>query len=522
MYSLLLVEDERIEMELLEHYVPWKEMDIRVVGTAKNGKEALLRLETFAPDIVLTDVRMPIMDGLEFARRARQLNKDIKIVFLSGHNEFQYIKEALSVEAAGYLLKPIDMEELRDLMEAVKKKCEEDDLIRRNLDTAKERLMTKWLVEKDVDTSRDLADQLFKLSLPLPSHAAYAVAYITLDQAFGSQNQHRYSRLSLIEALQSLVAEDFDYIMAVEFEEQAIGLILMSQDKPFAAADKAYWEKVLHGLSASLDNCRLTIALSDEGQSVEALPGLYRQAKKRNEWKFYLGTGKVITPSDAVETTAVQIKAEGYAAELCRALTLADEPAMKAVIVEFLSRLRQERIRKNGVISHLLGLLGEVEHEFSSLLVNTSGSMLFINHWEQLSLLPSIDELEQYVLEVCSQIIAKIRSRTDTQAQKLLHTITELIQTRFSTSLTVEEIAKEVYLSPNYVRTLYKEAAGETILEAITRYRMQEATKLLANKGMKVHEVARAVGYENVSYFCSVFLKHKGCTPNEYRKKMIW
>ncbi|GGF71645.1 hypothetical protein GCM10010912_15970 [Paenibacillus albidus] len=521
MYSLLLVEDERIEMELLEHYVPWKEMDIEVAGTAKNGKEALLKLESLAPDIVLTDVRMPIMDGLEFARRARQWNKDIKIVFLSGHNEFQYIKEALTVEAVGYLLKPIDMEELRDLMETVKKKCDEDDLIRRNLDTAKERLMAKWLMEKDGNARREWADQLFKLSLPLPSRATYAVVHITLDQAYGSQGQRRYPRASLIAALQSTVSGDFDYAMGVELEERAIGLILMSH-KPPAAADKSYWEEVLYSVSPSLDAWRLTLAVSDEGESVDELPQLYRQAKKRSEWKFHLGTGRVITAGDALETTDTEIKPEGYAAELCRALTLEDEPGMKTVIAEFISRLRQERVRRNGVISHLLGLLSEVEHEFSALLVNTSGSMLFMNHWEQLSQLPSIDDLEQYVLEVCRQILAIIQSRSDTQPQKLLHKITELIQQRFSTPLTVEEIAKEVYLSPNYVRTLYKEAAGETILEAITRYRIQRAIELLASKHLKIHEISRSVGYENVSYFCSVFLKHKGCTPNEYRKKLIW
>ncbi|WP_042166990.1 response regulator [Paenibacillus gorillae] len=128
MYTVLLVDDEAIELEMMEQYVPWEQAGIRVVGTARNGKEALGKLTELKPDIVVTDVRMPIMDGLEFGRRAKQIDKSVKIIYLSGHNEFQYIKSALNIEAAGYLLKPIDMEELLVLLEKVKKKCEEEQL----------------------------------------------------------------------------------------------------------------------------------------------------------------------------------------------------------------------------------------------------------------------------------------------------------------------------------------------------------------------------------------------------------
>ncbi|MBW7460413.1 response regulator, partial [Paenibacillus sepulcri] len=141
MYKILLVDDEKMELQALTDCVPWSDMDIRVVGTAKNGREALELTQQLLPDIILTDVRMPIMDGLEFARRAKGLHKQISIVFLSGHDEFQYIKSALAVEATGYLLKPVDLDELAQLMEKVKLKCQEARLAARSESLAKEKLL---------------------------------------------------------------------------------------------------------------------------------------------------------------------------------------------------------------------------------------------------------------------------------------------------------------------------------------------------------------------------------------------
>jgi two-component system response regulator YesN len=96
--------------------------------------------------------------------------------------------------------------------------------------------------------------------------------------------------------------------------------------------------------------------------------------------------------------------------------------------------------------------------------------------------------------------------------------IGRIIAERYHLPLTVEEIAKEVYLSPNYIRTIFKEKTGETILDHLTKIRINRAADLLKDKSLKVREVAHAVGYENVSYFCSIFQKHRGSTPNEFRK----
>ena len=127
MYQILLVDDEWLELDTLEKYIPWSQMGFKVAGTARNGREALTLLEkmeeggTF-PDLLLTDVKMPLMDGIELGRQVRAKYPDMQIVFMSGYHEFEYVRSALVLEACDYILKPLSMEELKKTIDRVKEK----------------------------------------------------------------------------------------------------------------------------------------------------------------------------------------------------------------------------------------------------------------------------------------------------------------------------------------------------------------------------------------------------------------
>ena len=132
MYRILLVDDEWLELDTLENYIPWEEMGYQVVGTValrllgemeERGVQGQETEESALPDVVLTDVKMPVMDGLAFSKILHDKYPDMQIVFLSGYNDFEYVKSALAVEACGYILKPLDPEELKSTMEKVREKC---------------------------------------------------------------------------------------------------------------------------------------------------------------------------------------------------------------------------------------------------------------------------------------------------------------------------------------------------------------------------------------------------------------
>ncbi|WP_309121217.1 response regulator [Paenibacillus sp.] len=510
MYSILLVDDEKLELETLERYVDWNAMDISVAGTAANGKEALQALESCRPDIVLTDVRMPIMDGLEFARRARQLRKQVKIVFLSGHNEFQYIKAALNVEAAGYLLKPIDLEELEALMERVKRKCEEDRLAAQGEDWAAEKLLLQMIRESDPARLKERAEQLAMLASGLSAGAELLTAAVTIDADGGTAPPPEWLR-----TLQTELQASFARSIVAELAPGAYAVASQAKPGMRLEADRAYWEALRRRLEPLAgDGAALTIGLGAVGRGIERLPESYRTAKLANEYKFYLEPGRVIVPEDCGPLAPLEADVEAYAAELVGAVRRGETPAAAPLF----ALLRDRRIRRNEAGHAAIRLLTAVEHEFSALLAGGDQELLFADHWKELSALTSLGRIETYVLRYAERVASLIKERDADRSRQVADRIVRLIGERYHLPLTVDDIAKEIYLSPNYIRTLFKEKTGETIHEYLTRIRMGRAAELLKDKSLKVHEVSHAVGYENVSYFCSVFYKHKGSTPNEYRK----
>ncbi|MBW7458328.1 AraC family transcriptional regulator, partial [Paenibacillus sepulcri] len=144
----------------------------------------------------------------------------------------------------------------------------------------------------------------------------------------------------------------------------------------------------------------------------------------------------------------------------------------------------------------------------------------FNSEWIIMNDCTTLEEIEAHILHVCSTLAMALADKDKDRHQHVARHVQEIIDRSYSTSLTVEEIAKEVYLSPNYIRSIFKDKTGKTILEAITDRRMERASMLLSDKSLKIHEVAGRVGYENVSYFCSVFQRTTGMTPNHYRKQI--
>jgi two-component system response regulator YesN len=162
-----------------------------------------------------------------------------------------------------------------------------------------------------------------------------------------------------------------------------------------------------------------------------------------------------------------------------------------------------------------------VEQHFSALRKESGFSTLLAGDWKTISDLETMEEIEDYVRDVCRTILARMEEKDRDRNLNVVRKMIEIIDQSFHKPLTVEQISKEVFLSPNYIRSLFKEKTGETVLEYLTRKRILHAEELLHDKSLKIHEIAAASGYENVSYFCSVFQKYKGITPNEYRKKLL-
>ncbi|RED55711.1 response regulator transcription factor [Cohnella lupini] len=522
MHSILIVEDEAIELETIEHYVPWEKLGITVAGTARNGKEALGKLAELKPDIILTDVRMPIMDGLEFGRRAKQIDKNVKIIYLSGHNEFQYIKAALNIEAAGYLLKPIDMEELFALMEKVKKKCEEEQLAGQGEDWVREKLLVRIIREPDPEKRGEWVGKWEQSLSDIGASREFAVACVTFDApAAYPASAAQDSGLAFAdrtEWFRSIAKETLANFVIAEVEQNAQYVWYPRKNGSGAAvAESSFWERLLERAEGSFDTV-ITIGLSDSHVGFDRIWEACRQARACNDEKFYRLGGAVITPADLKPTKQTDEDREQTAVKLVSAIQSGDAEEVNRQIGSLFATFREERINRNYALRAVIRLLSAIEQHFSALLAGSLKERLLVDDWREISAMSSCAHILAYVEYFCEELRTAAGERDVDRNQNVTDRIGRIIAERYHLPLTVEEIAKEVYLSPNYIRTIFKEKTGETILDHLTKIRINRAADLLKDKSLKVREVAHAVGYENVSYFCSIFQKHRGSTPNEFRK----
>lgn len=519
MYNILLVDDERLELEAIAEYVRWEDMGIAVAGTAKNGREALQKMSLCKPDIILTDVRMPVMDGLEFARKAKQLNRHVKIVFLSGHDEFQYIKAALAVEAVGYLLKPIDHEELAAVMQRVIRKCEEDKQLLGSAEGLKERLVRSLAFETDEDSRRDWIQKIERLPRPLPLTGRYAVAYASIHpKTAGTRPAELFADIQ--RELERQGANHYAWYLD---EERFCAIYYLRPTSVPVERDeaKAFWEALSEAFK-SRGAATLAVGLSGEGRHQLELHDRFEEAKLAHSSRFYDGDRDVHAYSLFESAENPTVDPSAAASGIGSSISYGRLDEIDRQIAGFLAPYAANRTPREIIVSDTAHLLSELERQYAPLLEATEGARERQEaNWKKIMEPDSLSELRALLSAWCRALAGMIEARDKDKHMPIVQRVMEAIDVRYSQPLTVEQLAAEVYLSPNYIRTLFKEKSGETILEYLTKVRIKRAAELLKDRSLRVHEISKAVGYENVSYFCALFQKHRGVTPNDYRKKLL-
>ena len=526
MYTILLVDDERLELDTLQNFVPWSEMGFEIAGTAKNGKEALAKIGDLLPDVVITDVKMPIMDGIEFAAIARGLLPHLKIVFLSGHDDFLFVKSALHVEAMGYLLKPLDRGELRDLMEKVKLKCAEEQRVKLSSRALAIQYIKDLLSEKDERIQKSKTEEILSLNLePLASKTGkFIFSLITIDE-YAALSRYVPDGPSLIVRIES------------EIERLASGrgalIVSLSERQHLAISANEPTEDVLpwyRGLGALSQ--WVTLCSRPRPEKLERLSDLFRSLTElRDRHVLLYGAGHLIVadeesaerialPSspaagqetilsvDALHANIRQGKPQEAAAWIRDYFSsLAVEEAGASIeSVEQASLRLLDRIYGAHVTAHL-GIQEKMEDKAALI--------------GKLSIIESVPYMEQTIRKTVLKLIECIAEQETDKHAVTVGQLKKLIAEQYAQPLTIEYLAERVFMSPNYLRTIFKEHTGSTVLEYLTQVRMERASEMLRSSALKIHEISAKVGYENTSHFCAIFLKRTGVTPNQYRKQTL-
>ncbi|GLX66113.1 response regulator [Paenibacillus glycanilyticus] len=545
MYKLLVVDDEITVRTGLQSYFNWSSFGIEIMGEADDGDVAFEMIQQETPDLVLTDVRMPNMDGITLARLINERYPQVKIIFVSGYDDADYLKSAMKLSAVDYIFKPVNLEELSSVLRHVVSNLDEQRAEQRRKEELQVRLKEGMPVLREKFLlslmgsniqNRDIRERVEFLELCLPEEASYWVIVISVDDLPGVMSvRSERDRQLLWYSIHNICQELIDSHMGgYVFEHQTgeFAGILRKSDEGEEAGDAA---EVLLELAGQIrDNLErwlkisVTIGISDRVTGLSNLSSCYRQAREAVNHKWYLGKNRVIT-MNSLETPEQENGSASrhefaYDEELISALKAANAEKLKEVldtIFADLNRNRPDGLKYGrNVCMQIFLAAGQLllELNMQSEELESAESAVWESLLDRETLGEMRDILEAYLLAACERIGEK---RTGKVAN-LVERVRAIIDRDYADgSLTVTDIGREVFLTPTYVSLLFKQETGQTVGEYMTQVRMERAKEMLRDPQYKFYDICYAIGYTDPSYFTKLFKKTTGVTPSGYREKYV-
>ncbi len=536
MYKLVIVDDEPSVVNGLGTYFDWTAYGIELVGTADDGDKGLALIKEVGPDIVLTDVKMPSMDGIAMSTEIRRILPDAKIIFISGFDNAEYLKSALKVHAVDYIFKPISRKELHTVITRVLTSLQEETKAKELVNEMQVKLTEslpllreRFLLSVISDSFKEekVRERIRFLNLPLLDAEAYIVMVVVIDdlsQVMDSRSERdkqllSYAALNIIQELmdktkrgvvfEKVAGEYVGILMqGPEMEGEEDGLLILAA----AVRDNlSRWLKL-----------SVTIGVGEYVNKLSELPLSYKQAREAASQKWYLGKNQILTVDSLQSVENKHYRLAETAEQVLAAIKSGDNAGLGRELDEIfdsMSRSRKEGFRYGRNISQQLILLStRVLLELNAL--NGDWEAKETEAWEMVLRQETIQDLKKHVSSYLDEVCSCVREKRSGRTGSVIDRIQRLIHERYAENLTIVEIAEGVFLSPTYVSLLFKQETGETLFEYLTKVRIEKAKELLRDPRNKFYEVCHAVGYADPSHFSKLFMIMTGFTPSAYRDQL--
>lgn len=505
MYKVLLVDDEPMIREGLRTLLEWESLGYEVVDTAANGKDALLKCEKHELDLIIVDIRMPEMNGLELIKAIRESGGNMHVLILSGYADFEYAKQAIVQRIDGYLLKPVDEDELMDYLNSLKKELDLEYEARRQRQEGRQ-----GNVEEDL--KQLLAEGSQSGSLPRLRENLNGTEYELLLLKTHERSDEDTAGTAQIKRGLCERLEQAGIGLAFNMEPYLLILLNKSLGSERLRRDVyAMIADACEGLAADF-----TVVTGGKAAGCEDIPAAYQKALDRMKQRFFLESGKIAQEELLLPGGSEESKPDltGIAEKLYLALEIVNRDAIRQLIEETAESVKAAGYGESEIKAAFVELVSAVLDKLSS-----KRPELPVRDYRMR--IPEIFREYRYssLIRLVTAIIEEIadsldNSSTDKQIKRMI----DLIHRNYKENLKMETLAELFNYNSAYLGKLFKQVTGENFNTYLDKVRMDQA-KILLEQGLKVYQVAEMVGYANVDYFHSKFRKYVGCSPSVYRKK---
>lgn len=535
MYKVMLVEDEIPIRNIISRIIDWNQLGFDLVHEADNGQVALEYIEENPVDLVITDISMPFMDGMELCRQIRKTHPNMTIIILTGYNEFDYAQKAIDLNVSNYLLKPITRDSFTEKLEKIKIEMDQRFADKRNLEflrkqyeKSKELIINKYLMNLILGYSQsDFSMSEDELGLDLKADS-YRVGVMTIKNGHESDNEYwGEDRLLLDFAVYNLAKEMLGQIgQDIIFfgPDNRICMIF----KGNCEDEKEHLNELTIMLSDILEKVEelfgmdATIGLGDIHYKIDELPLAYGDAITALDYRVLEGSSKVILKTNVENKSSFAFnKFDKQLVRMENMIKVGDRENLNKVIDYIFSMIHHEKIDIEDFRTMLLKITMTIFKAYNDIRQVDDGEQdMDYTIFSQVFEMNDFDEIKAYYLELCETLSSRIKEIRRNEEQGYVDAAIKYMEENYSDPyLNLEGLCKTLFLSPGHFSRLFKQATGETFVDYLTRLRMDQAKYLLANTSQKMYEIARAVGYEDPNYFSYNFKKHVKYTPSEWRRK---
>lgn len=500
---------------------------IELVGVFDSAASASVGIQSSPPDVLLADIEMPHTNGLELARLINERYPGIRIVFCTLYDEFEYAREALNLHSSGYVLKPVDLAELEtclrkvetDIIDERRNASERDrmeSILRKRRPHLVEHLLRNFLLDLPISaTDRDELTGVYGVGF---SESPFHVVAVEIDTSpgFADTLPSAPKRALVDRAVDSLraIAEKWGFPFVCIDDEHYVIVALTEE----ASAVFTVGSQVLAAIQPAHPN--VTIAISDPCSGLQRLPDCYRQCRKILQQKFALGGGRIITSNDL---PIEHYDHDSDPVDLLTGTRLVINSTDAQELADYLDNVLLARVSQysarhlRDVCSSMITCIRTVLEENLERLE----PLLEGNHsvWERLESMETVTEAAEWIGQIIEKSRKLLEQRASTRDGSVVAAVRQFVAENYGRNIGLDSVADDLRISPNHMNHIFKQHTGKTVTAYITETKMGKAAALLMDPRIRVCEVAEAVGFGNSAYFYSVFKKHFGVTPREYRER---
>jgi len=515
MYKVLLVDNERIILNGISKMVDWESLCTTLVGTAANGLEALERIEHEAPDIVVSDIRMPGMDGLELVAKAKEEYPHVRFILLSGFNEFEYARKAMQYGVKHYLLKPCAKEAIEDALAEVVSELRRDEdreqfieriqaELTRVTPHAKEQFLKEFVTNKTYGVREwNLFRGLFRIPLE-----TQPIRLLLMQLDGDIEYEHLFALTNIAE---DILGRPPVWLNATIGQR----VLLLTEDGDEPTLFRSLQD--IRALFRRYYRMDVTIAVSDRGVVAEA-KRLYRQTIDCLNRRFYLGEGGLITPADVEAAPDGGDERVEYDEEKIGQLVKSGrvQDVLKE-LDEWFDSLASMRLNSDVAKAYALAAYIAVARQSRPALLPS-----YLRRLADASALDTFAALRELVRETAKDVASDHYHATRSQQSSIVRGVCAIIADNLGNpQLSLQWVANEMmYMNADYLGKLFKKETGDKFSTYVWKKRMERALELIRRMDdIRVFELAEALGYgDNPKYFGYAFKKYTGMTPSDWKR----